>query len=244
MHFTETVLLRVVNDVVMAACEKDSTLLSIDISTAFDTLMHYSVGPTLTLILVGLALHWTGYVHLLPDDLNMLESGLQDLRHLHVRRVYHKEEYTRTITLCYVYSLSPVGNIVAALGVRCHQYADVRGASTWHQFCCNWRWLCFWRLSVVSRERFVDKLNRNWGCFCLALVHKGKKFARLMEFMLQKQPFSSMTKWNCSVWCWTQFCRWMNTFLLASSALCSCSYHTRVLLCFSTSDLIWRWTLL
>ena len=57
MHFTETVLLRVVNDVVMVACEKDSTLLSIDISTAFDTLMHYTTGPTLTLILVGLALH-------------------------------------------------------------------------------------------------------------------------------------------------------------------------------------------
>jgi len=55
----------------------------------------------------------------------MLESGLHDLR-----RVCHKEEYTRTITLCYVYSLSPVGNIVAALSVRCHQYADVSGAST------------------------------------------------------------------------------------------------------------------
>jgi len=122
-HSTETALLKVVNDIVTAACDRLSTvLLSLDISAAFDTIDHT--------ILLDRARRDFG-IH--DTALNWLQSFVSDRKQYVAVGAQQSQSADCTSgvpqgsvlgPLLFAMYISPVGNVVAAHSLRYHQYAD------------------------------------------------------------------------------------------------------------------------
>jgi len=122
-HSTETALLKVTNDIIRAACDQQTTaLLALDLSAAFDTvdfdIMLQRISRDFGVC--GGALSWlrsfitgrTQYV------------GVGAARSISVACLSGVPQGSVLGPLCFAMYISPISNIVAAHGLRYHQYAD------------------------------------------------------------------------------------------------------------------------
>jgi len=122
-HSTETALLDVLDSVHTAADNKEVTLLiGLDLSTAFDTVCHLTLTQWLhtEFGVSGTALSW-------------IQSYLQ-VRTQFVKLGQHRSSVTNLEVgvpqglvlgpLLFAMYCSPVDDVIASHGVRCHQYAD------------------------------------------------------------------------------------------------------------------------
>jgi len=122
-HLTEAVLLDVLDSVHTAADSKEVTfLIGLDLSAAFDTVCHSTLTKRLQTEfgVSGTALSW-------------IQSYLQD-RTQFVKLGQHRSSETtlevgvpqgyRSGPLLFAVYCSPVADVIASHGIRCHQYAD------------------------------------------------------------------------------------------------------------------------
>ena len=122
-HSTETALLKVVNDIVMAACDQQSTvLLSLDISAAFDTIDHTILldRARRDFSIHGIALRWIQ--SFVSDRKQYVAVGDQQSQSADCTSGVPQGSVLGP--LLFAMYISPVGNVVAAHSLRYHQYAD------------------------------------------------------------------------------------------------------------------------
>jgi len=122
-HSTKTALLKVVNDVVTSACDRQTTvLLSLDISAAFDSIDHASSTNVSVPISKSTAVHLAGSILFVASWTQYVAEGTE-----------HSPPANSTSgmpqgsvlgALLFAMYISLMSNVVAAHGLCYHQYAD------------------------------------------------------------------------------------------------------------------------